>query len=456
MSNKFRVKFLRGSAAQNNTYVGLAGELTIDLTNKALRFHDATKAGGWEIPGTEQVQSWITTLEETVNAHTGDLGDIETAINDINTELGQRLHVDLLGAADGGVPTLDATGKIPTSFISDAVLGQVEYMGTWNASTNTPALPATPDKKGDYYVVTTPGTFATIDFLEGDWIISKGDVWEKVSNTGNVVSVNGYKGVVTLAKADVGLANVDNTSDANKPVSTAQQTALDLKANVDSPTLTGTPTAPNPAAESSNQQIATSKFVTDRISDINRGVLSVDATLPLTVTGTNDARTFAINEASQSAAGSMSSEDKTKLDGIETGAQVNVDTNLSLTGTGDSRVLESSTGTNANLPVADGTNAGLMSMGHYTKLEGVEAGAQVNTVTTVAGRTGAVVVNKADVGLSDVENYGLATQEEAELGQVNNKYMTPQRTKQFVTNMGLSYNSVDQEWVMDLGELPVT
>lgn len=33
----------------------------------------------------------------------------------------------------------------------------------------------------------------------------------------------------TLAKSDVGLGNVDNTSDANKPVSTATQTALDLK-----------------------------------------------------------------------------------------------------------------------------------------------------------------------------------------------------------------------------------
>lgn len=32
-----------------------------------------------------------------------------------------------------------------------------------------------------------------------------------------------------LAKADVGLGNVDNTSDVNKPVSTAQQTALNLK-----------------------------------------------------------------------------------------------------------------------------------------------------------------------------------------------------------------------------------
>jgi len=43
-----------------------------------------------------------------------------------------------------------------------------------------------------------------------------------------------------LVKSDVGLGNVDNTTDANKPVSTAQQTALDLKANLSGPTFTGT------------------------------------------------------------------------------------------------------------------------------------------------------------------------------------------------------------------------
>lgn len=48
--------------------------------------------------------------------------------------------------------------------------------------------------------------------------------------TASVTSVAGKTGDVTLVKADVGLANVDNTSDANKPVSTATQTALDGKA----------------------------------------------------------------------------------------------------------------------------------------------------------------------------------------------------------------------------------
>jgi hypothetical protein len=36
---------------------------------------------------------------------------------------------------------------------------------------------------------------------------------------------------ISITKTDVGLANVDNTSDADKPVSTATQTALGLKAN---------------------------------------------------------------------------------------------------------------------------------------------------------------------------------------------------------------------------------
>lgn len=41
-----------------------------------------------------------------------------------------------------------------------------------------------------------------------------------------------FKTLLALVKGDVGLANVDNTSDANKPVSTATQTALDLKEDI--------------------------------------------------------------------------------------------------------------------------------------------------------------------------------------------------------------------------------
>jgi hypothetical protein len=51
----------------------------------------------------------------------------------------------------------------------------------------------------------------------------------------NIKTIEGQSllgsGNIDLAKGDVGLGNVDNTSDANKPVSTATQTALDAKTN---------------------------------------------------------------------------------------------------------------------------------------------------------------------------------------------------------------------------------
>lgn len=66
-----------------------------------------------------------------------------------------------------------------------------------------------------------------------DGLMSKSDK-AKLDGIGagsNVKSVNGKTGAVTLSKADVGLGNVDNTKDADKPISTAVQTALDAKAN---------------------------------------------------------------------------------------------------------------------------------------------------------------------------------------------------------------------------------
>lgn len=48
-----------------------------------------------------------------------------------------------------------------------------------------------------------------------------------------------------ITKSMVGLSNVDNTTDALKPISTATQTALDLKAPKASPTFTGTTSTSN-------------------------------------------------------------------------------------------------------------------------------------------------------------------------------------------------------------------
>lgn len=126
-------------------------------------------------------------------------------------------------------------GKVPINQLPDTVLGQMEYISIWNAGSNTPIIPpASSSNKGHYYIVSVAGNTdidGISDWNVGDWIASNGSTWDKIDNTDSVSSVNGKTGAVELTKQDIGLSNVDNTSDEDKPVSTAQQSALDSKSD---------------------------------------------------------------------------------------------------------------------------------------------------------------------------------------------------------------------------------
>ncbi|WP_207356900.1 hypothetical protein, partial [Bacillus subtilis] len=134
-----------------------------------------------------------------------------------------------------GYAGLDADGKLPMAQVPDALVGGVQYKGVWDASTNTPEIPKAKDtNKGFYYRVSVEGTTeidGTNQWSVGDWIISDGKQWDRIDNTESVTSVAGKKGAVVLNKNDVGLDKVDNTSDLEKPVSTATQNALNQKEN---------------------------------------------------------------------------------------------------------------------------------------------------------------------------------------------------------------------------------
>lgn len=102
----------------------------------------------------------------------------------------------------GGYAPLDLTAKVPTSHLPDSILGQVEYISTWNAATNTPELPDAAEAKGNYYVTETAGTYAGIEFKVGDWVISNGTEWQKVDNTDAVPTVFGRTGNILAAAGD--------------------------------------------------------------------------------------------------------------------------------------------------------------------------------------------------------------------------------------------------------------
>ena len=134
------------------------------------------------------------------------LGQVNSAIlaleGDIDILLDLKVDKTSVGAPNG-VASLDATGKVPLSEIPDSIIGQVEYMGTWDALTNTPTLnPLIPEQKGHYYVVSEGGTFGGVEYQVGDWIISNGVIWEKVDNTDAVTSVFGRLGAILALEGD--------------------------------------------------------------------------------------------------------------------------------------------------------------------------------------------------------------------------------------------------------------
>lgn len=148
---------------------------------------------------------------------------------------------------------------------------------------------------GIYYPC--PYTKDQIDQLFSDIQNASEEQINQIKQTIDNYTINGYKISTnpSLNKSDLQLGKVDNTSDLNKPISTATQAALNQKVNnsitvnghsltnnvtvtkadvglgnvtneskatmFTSPAFTGTPTAPTASSSTNNTQIATTAFV---------------------------------------------------------------------------------------------------------------------------------------------------------------------------------------------------
>ena len=99
---------------------------------------------------------------------------------------------------------LAAFGKVQNQV--NGLVGGSIFQGTWDASTNTPALASSVGTNGHYYIVSVDGSTnlnGITDWQIGDWAIFAGTTWQKVDNTDSVASVNGYTGTVSLVTGDV-------------------------------------------------------------------------------------------------------------------------------------------------------------------------------------------------------------------------------------------------------------
>lgn len=127
---------------------------------------------------------------------------------------------DIVTLAPGSDGTLEVTGTYP------------DLLLTFSLPRGTPgASGALSDGNyGDIAVSDTGATLtvrnATITIGKLSDFASAGVLGATVAGAPSILSFATVKSNLSLVKGDVGLGNVDNTSDANKPVSTAQATAI--------------------------------------------------------------------------------------------------------------------------------------------------------------------------------------------------------------------------------------
>jgi hypothetical protein len=127
-----------------------------------------------------------------------------------------RTSLGLAAVATSGSASDITTGTLPTSVFPPLAINDTFVVASQSAML---ALTA---QRGDIAVRSDINRTFVLS-VDDPTILAN---WVQLSSGGDVTSVAGRTGAVTLTKSDVGLGNVDNTSDANKPLSTATTTAL--------------------------------------------------------------------------------------------------------------------------------------------------------------------------------------------------------------------------------------
>lgn len=151
------------------------------------------------------------------------LGRISYNLNKVNDVVSSFIKTvkKNLGSANG-IATLDSDGRIPFTQLPESAM---EFMGTWDASTNTPTLTDGTGTNGNFYVVSVAGTQTfggvAVSFNENDRIIYDGKTssWTKLSS-GDVRAVNNITpdatGNITLDAPDVNAVKTINNRSPDK------------------------------------------------------------------------------------------------------------------------------------------------------------------------------------------------------------------------------------------------
>ena len=259
---------LTTSATELNYVDGVTSAIQTQLNNKQAIVADVSDTEIGYLNGvTSAIQTQLDGKQATVaNVSDVEIGYLDGVTSSIQTQLNGKAAstiVPVVGTTTlvsntafsinpGETQYLVGTGKLRyAGFINEFSAGDATLLGNSFPIGTTATLTGTIDDSAVSFTftvtsgVTNAGDMLILDvtpisaasgsyYISGTSTLTSTTSGKYLTNNGTISSWG------TVSKSDVGLANVDNTTDANKPVSTATQTALDLKANLANPTFTGT------------------------------------------------------------------------------------------------------------------------------------------------------------------------------------------------------------------------
>ena len=123
-----------------------------------------------------------------------------------------------------------------SEFVTNALKSKVDIKEGWDLSENNLTAALITKINNADAKAHTHSNYATLENIEEAYTTAEKNKLKNIAAGAQVNSITGVKGDseteyrtgnVNITKANVGLGNVDNTTDANKPVSTAQQKAID-------------------------------------------------------------------------------------------------------------------------------------------------------------------------------------------------------------------------------------
>ena len=224
---------------------------TIDVRGRTIpKLVDLSDVDGvpWNTSGQIPVLQSDGTFSGTAN-----IEDYYTA-SETDDLLDDKVDTSLVGAANG-LATLGSDGLVPSTQLPSFVDDIIDAYGEYTDDSDPTTLVELYKDSGKTEVVDKATGKIYLDVVNRFQFRWSGSAWGDIKS-GPVQSVNGKTGNVVLAKSDVGLGNVDNTSDANKPISTATQTALNGKVSTTgNETISGvktyisSPQVPNPLTD---------------------------------------------------------------------------------------------------------------------------------------------------------------------------------------------------------------